>query len=93
MFTYAGERKPQNRPTFGYVKVYKFSVLFMVAMLGNIHRSFTPGIDSTRVAEESTDFRRTNIMTSLGQKVANKVKSLFKLLPKMMGGTRILAIG
>ncbi len=63
-------------------KVYNLSVLFMVAMLGNIHRTFTPGIDSDRVAEE---IDRSSLLSNIkdffrakGSKLG--IKALFKIL-------------
>ena len=52
-FTLGGEyAKTEPARHLAGAKVYNLSILFMVAMLGNIHKTFTPGIDSTRVADE-----------------------------------------
>ena len=82
-FTYAGEyAKTEPARHLAGAKVYNLSVLFMVAMLGNIHRSFTPGIDSTRVAEE---INRSSLLANIKDFFRSKgsklgVKSLFKIL-------------
>ena len=63
-------------------KVYNLSVLFMVAMLENIHKTFTPDISSPRMSDEVDrsivlskikDFYR-----SKGSKLG--IKALFKIL-------------
>lgn len=82
-FTSEGEyatTEPANH--LAGVKVYNLSVLFMVAMLENIHKTFTPDISSSRISDEVDrsivlskikDFYR-----SKGSKLG--IKALFKIL-------------
>ena len=63
-------------------QVTNLSALFLVAMLDNIHKSFAPGIDSTRVAPQ---VNRSSLLQNIRDFFASKgsklgVKALFKML-------------
>lgn len=63
-------------------KVTNLSVLFLVAMLDNIHQSFTPAIDSVRIAPE---INRSTLLQNIKDFFASKgsklgVQALFRML-------------
>ena len=63
-------------------EVQNLSVMFLVAMLDNIHQSFTPNISSSRV---SSEVNRSSLLQNIRDFFSSKgsalgIKAIFKML-------------